>query len=133
MNPCPCEVFGDCHPGTGEEKRTSPYYTASTAPGSAYVDPEMANKSIQGLKEFDASDDVLICLAHDPGLFEVLPLLNDGPRNEINEWKKKGYKEMLRWRFLNELPKEGKPAREPIVLGFWRDGKEVSATEALAK
>ncbi|KAN0094097.1 Metallo-hydrolase/oxidoreductase [Hyaloscypha variabilis] len=133
MNPCPWELFGDCHPGTGEEKRTSPYYTASMALGSAYVEPEMANKSIQGLKEFDASDNVLICLAHDPGLFEVLPLLNDGPRNEINGWKESGYKEMLRLRFLNELPKEGKPGREPIVLGFWRDGKEVSATEALAK
>ena len=132
-NPCPCEVFGECHPGKEDEKRTSPYYTASKAAGSAYVDPEVANESIQALKAFDASDDVLICLAHDPGLFEVLPLLNDGPRNEINGWKEKGYKEMLRWRFLNELPRDGKPGRKPIVLGFWRDGKEVSAVEALAK
>ncbi|KAE9368315.1 Metallo-hydrolase/oxidoreductase [Stipitochalara longipes BDJ] len=132
-DPCPCEVLGECHPGKGDEKRISPYYTASKAAGSAYVDPEMANKSIQGLKEFDASDEVLVCLAHDPGLFEVLPLLNDGPKNEINRWKEKGYKEMLRWRFLNELPREGKPGREPIVLGFWRNGKKLSAAEALAK
>jgi glyoxylase-like metal-dependent hydrolase (beta-lactamase superfamily II) len=132
-NPCPCEIFGTCHPGEREEKRTSPYYTASRAPGSAYIDPDVANESIQGLKEFDACENVLICLAHDPGLFEVLPLLNDGRENDINGWKEKGYKEILRWRFLNELPREGKPGKEPIVLGFWRDGGEVTVTEALTK
>jgi hypothetical protein len=35
----------------------------------------------------DACEDVLICLANDPGLLEVLPLLNGGGRNEINGWK----------------------------------------------
>jgi hypothetical protein len=47
--------------------------------------------------------------------------------------EEKKYKEKLRWRFLNELPRDGKPGREPIVFGFWREGKEVSVAEALAK
>jgi hypothetical protein len=78
------------------ERRTTPYYTASEAPGSAYIDPNMANWSIQGFKEFDAWEEVLICLAHDPGLFEVLPLLNANSKNDINDWKEKKYKEKLR-------------------------------------
>ncbi|KAH6661890.1 beta-lactamase-like protein [Halenospora varia] len=132
--PCPCEVFGDCHPGENEEeKRTSSYYTASTAPGSAYIDPAVANQSISSMKEFDASPDVLVCLAHDPALFDVLPLLNQDKENTVNDWKEKGYKEMVRWRFLNELPRGGKPGREPIVFGFWRDGKQVNVEEALRK
>jgi hypothetical protein len=29
--------------------------------------------------------------------------------------------------------REGKPGREPIVLGFWGEGTEVRVAEALAK
>ncbi|KAF4625568.1 hypothetical protein G7Y89_g12598 [Cudoniella acicularis] len=133
-SPCPCELFTDCHSGhTEEEKRTQSYYTASRAPGSAYVDPDTADISISSMKEFDASEDVFVCLAHDPGLFEVLPLLNDGKGDNVNAWKEKGWKEAVRWRFLNELPKEGKRGRKPLVEGFWRDGLKVSAVEALKR
>jgi glyoxylase-like metal-dependent hydrolase (beta-lactamase superfamily II) len=133
-NSYPCGVFGECHPAEGErEKRITPYYAASKTAGGAYVDLDTANWSIQGLKEFDASEDVLICLAHDPGMFEVLPLLNASSKNDINDWKEKKYKEKLWWRFLNELPRDGKPGRKPIVFGFWREGKEISVAEVLAK
>jgi len=133
-NPCPCSLFGDCHPATADhEKRTTPWYTASKAPGSAYVDPETANKSIRGLQAFDASPDVFVCLAHDPGLFEVLPLLGENPGHHVNDWKVKGYKDATRWRFLNELPREGKPGRPPIVYGWWRDGKQVDIEKAFRK
>ena len=130
--PCPCSIFGDCHPSP-ESARTNPYYTASRAPGSAYVDPETADRSIQELIEFDAGEDVLVCLAHDPGLFEVLPLFNANPESNINDWQEKGYKEKTRWRFLNELPRDGKPGREPVISGLWRDGRELSVQEAMAK
>lgn len=131
---CPCFLFGECHPGHSEEsKRTTSYYTASKAAGSAYVDPNVANQSIEGMKEFDASSDVLVCLAHDPGLFEVLPLLNTSPKNNINDWQARGYKEKTRWRFLNELPRDGKPGRKPIIFGFWRDGKNIDVTAAMRK
>jgi hypothetical protein len=131
---CPCSMFGDCHPGTTEEeKRTTGYYTPSRLPGSAYVDPDVALESIGGLTEFDASKDVFICLAHDPSLFEVLPLLNACPTNALNDWQEKGYKETTKWRFLNELPREGKPGRQPLVFGLWRDGKLVDVNEAMKR
>lgn len=89
-NPCPCEVFGECHLAERErEKRITPYYKASKTAGSAYVDLDTANWSIQGLKEFDASEDVLICLAHDLGIFEVLPLLNASSKNDISDWRRR--------------------------------------------
>jgi len=135
-NPCPCSIFTDIHPCTSfsaGKERITPFYTASKAPGSAYVNPQVANWSIGGLKEFDASENVMVCLAHDPALFEVLPLLNDGEARVINEWKRKGWKDDVRWRFLNELPRDGKPGREPIVWGFWREGKRVSVEEAMSR
>lgn len=126
-------MFTSIHPSNHEdEKRTKPYYKASKAPGSAYSFPEIANQSIEGLQEFDACEDVFVCLAHDPALFEVLPLINDGGKS-INSWKEKGWKEKTRWMFLNEMPREGRPGRDPLVFGFWRDGKCVGVEEALKR
>lgn len=134
-SPCPCEIFGECHPGKDGEKdwRVSSYYEASRAFGSAYVDPHVADRSVNSLKMFDADPNIMICLAHDPGLFEVLPLFNTSSNNDINDWKEKQDKEKTRWRFLNELPRNGKPGREPIVFGYWRDGKQVSVEEAMTR
>lgn len=133
-SPCPCTLFGDCHPGhSEEEKRTTPYYKASKAAGSAYVDPQTADISINSMKEFDASEDVFVCLAHDPSLFEVLPLMNTAKEHSVNNWKEKGWKHKTRWMFLNELPRDGKPGRDPIIFGYWRDGKKVDVATAMAK
>jgi hypothetical protein len=85
------------------------------------------------MKEFDASPDVFVCLAHDSCLFEVLPLLNTFSKNSINDWQARGYKEKTRWRILNELPRDGKPGRKLIIFGFWRDGKKVDVVEAMKK
>jgi hypothetical protein len=127
-------MFTDFHTcSVEEEKRTTAYYTASKAPSSAYVDPDEANRSISGLKEFDVNENVMICLAHDPTLFEGLPLLNHGKRESVNSWKETGWKEDVTWRFLNELSRGGKPGRQPIVFGYWRDGKQVDVKEAIMK
>lgn len=124
---CPCSMFTSFHPvaSTEEEARVTPYYTASETAGSAYKDPKAANESIKGLAEFDAHPNVFVCLAHDTGLLGILPLLNDG-EEDIGDWKSKGYKEATTWRFLNELPRDGKPGRPGIVGGFWRNGKQVA-------
>ena len=76
-----------------KKKRTTSYYAASKASGSAYVDPDTANRSIHGLKEFDACPNVMFCLVHDPALLEVLPLLNGGFGESVNAWKERGRKE----------------------------------------
>lgn len=137
LGSCPCALFTECHPSRGneQEKRTNPYYQVSTAPGSAYIDPDEANESVLKMQNFDADENVFICLAHDPTLFNVLPLFNnegvDG--KGLNEWKERGWKEKSRWGFLNELPRNGKAGRDPVVEGFWRAGKRVDVEEALRK
>lgn len=83
-------------------------------------------KSIKAMQEFDASPDVLICIAHDPILLKVLPMLNEQPNRDLNDWRAKGYKERLLWGWLNELPRDGKPGRPMLVEGAWRDGSRVS-------
>ena len=97
------------------------------------MDPQKANESVRYLKEFDANEAVFICIAHDPALFEVLPLLNTSPTNDLNDWQTKQYKERTKWRFLNELPRNGKPGRKPLVEGWWRDGKKVDAATAFIR
>ena len=132
--PCPCTIFTDCHPcGDVEKRPTKPWYTASKAAGSAYVDPDTANKSITSLQAFDADPNVFVCLAHDPGLFEILPLLNQDPSCSVNDWQAKKYKEMSRWRFLNELPRDGKPGRPPLVMGWWKAGKQIEKMDAFTE
>jgi hypothetical protein len=120
------------HPAsTSQEKRTTPYYKASETSDSVYSFPKIANESIDSLKEFDASEDVLVCLAHDPTLLDVLPLLNTGRSESLNDWKQRDLKEKLKWKFLNELPRDGNPGEPPIVVGFWRDGQQLEPIDAL--
>ena len=47
------------------------------------------------------------------------------PHGDINAWKAKGWKGKSRWGFLNELPVDGKAAREPIAPGLVREGKVI--------
>ena len=71
---------------------------------------------------FDADENVLVCIAHDGGLLDVLDWY---PRGSINQWKEKGWKGRARWGFVNELPVDGKPGSEILVRGLMRDGKVV--------
>ena len=83
------------------------------------------------MQEFDASSDVLVCIAHDPTLTKILPLLNNRPEEDLKDWKVKGFKEKLRWGWLNELPREGKPGHPMLVDGAWRDGKRITDFEKM--
>ena len=82
--------------------------------------------SIRAMQDFDASPDVLVCIAHDPTSIKVLPFLNDQPDRDLNDWKERGLKEKLLWGWLNELPRNGKPGRPILIDGNWRDGKRVT-------
>ncbi|KAH7150757.1 beta-lactamase-like protein [Fusarium sp. MPI-SDFR-AT-0072] len=126
-SPCPCSVFTQHHPkATGMDARIEPFYDVSRAPGSAYSFPDLAQKSINSLQDLDAQPNIFICLAHDEVLFQVLPLFNDDKMEDINDWQKRGFKEYCRWGFLNDLPKGGKPGRKPLVVGQWRDGRQIA-------
>ncbi|RDH22963.1 hypothetical protein M747DRAFT_276298 [Aspergillus niger ATCC 13496] len=121
-SPCPCSIFTNSHPIAKVDPRQEPFYEVSGYEGSAFFDPALAQKSVTKLMDFEASDNVLICIAHDTDLLLHLPTLNDSPSSDLNSWKEKGWKERLRWGWVNELPRAGRPGRKPLVEGYWRDG-----------
>ena len=67
---------------------------------------------MNALMEFDADENVMVCIAHDGGLLEVLDWYPDG---NINQWKEKGWKERTKWGFVNELPIDGQPGGEVLA------------------
>ncbi|KAL8898822.1 MAG: hypothetical protein Q9192_001885 [Flavoplaca navasiana] len=58
-----------------------------------------AMETVERLKAFDGREDVLIIIAHDASLLDVLTFF---PR-DINDWKAKGLAAQGRWSFLKEL------------------------------
>ena len=124
-SPCPCSLFTSLHPVSDhQEARRLPFYSVTDRKPRAYVNKATADASIAKMQEFDENPNVLVCIAHDPVLLDVLPTLNHHPQEDINDWKARGWKEKCHWGFLNELPRNGKPGRKPIVEGFWRDGRQ---------
>lgn len=125
--PCPCSIFTECHPrgANNPESKTSPFFEVTSYEHSAYLHREQAMQSIKEMQQFDASPDVLVCIAHDPTLIKVLPFLNDEPDKDLNNWQAEGLKEKAQWGWLNDLPRGGKPGRSMMVDGVWRDGKLV--------
>lgn len=132
--PCPCSLFTRHHPLVepgSEAAKSSSFFEVTSVKPSSYHDREPAMNSIRAMQEFDASPDILVCIAHDPTLFKVLPLLNDSIDDDLNEWKERGFKERLQWGWLNELPRNGKPGRPALVEGAWRDGKKITDFQEL--
>ena len=64
-----------------------------------HEDPAKALDTVQKLKAFDAHDNVLVIIAHDPSLIDVLDFF---PKT-LNDWKKEGWAEAGRWRFLADF------------------------------
>ena len=90
---CPGALLQKLHP---KHSATEPFYTPSPQISENH---DEALRSIRKLEEFDASDNVLMCIAHDftlPGRVEFYP-------EKINVWKEKGYKEKVRWAFTEGL------------------------------
>ena len=79
------------------------------------------------LAEFDASDDLLVAIAHDGGLLDVIDFF---PNGMMNEWQAKWWKEKSHWRFWNELPVEGGPM-PPIAPGLMREREIFETIEDL--
>lgn len=129
-SPCPCSLFTEHHPRVAqkdsEEARTTPFFQVTSQISSSYLDYRTARESIILMQEFDASPDVLVCIAHDPTLTKVLPFLNDSPDLDLNGWKERELKEKLLWGWLNELPRNGQPGRPMLIEGSWRSGKRIT-------
>jgi len=97
--PCPSSTFSCLHPKL-DKATCSPFYEISKQKGGWYVEPDAAQQSADSLQEFDTSDSVLVLLAHDTALVDVVEQF---PKQNINQWKEKGYKERFAWNFLGEL------------------------------
>jgi glyoxylase-like metal-dependent hydrolase (beta-lactamase superfamily II) len=123
--PCPAELFTSHHPRRPSlaQTTTTPWYTITSHKRAAYIDPPLARQTLSKMQPFDDHSNVLVCLAHDTALLEVLPTLNQNPELDLQDWKAQGWKEKCHWGWLNELPRDGKKGRESIVQGFWREGK----------
>lgn len=76
------------------------YHPAKTL---TYDDP-LVVWSIEGLKEFDASENILVVVAHDASL---LPESDDENTwlfpQPLAGWKMAGLKEKVKWRFLKDF------------------------------
>lgn len=124
-HPCPCSIFTACHRDP-PNARTSPFYRVTQASGAWYIDPPVAQQSVDRLEEFDADDNVFVCVAHDGGL---IPVCDWFPNGTLNDWKAKGWKEKSKWGFLNELPIDEKPGRAPLVSGLIKDENFIDTTD----
>jgi hypothetical protein len=70
------------------------------APGMQ-EDLDKATETVEKLKAFDGRDDVLIVIAHDSTMLDVMDLF---PK-DINGWKANDWADRGRWLFLRELGK----------------------------
>ncbi|CAM1500612.1 Fc.00g097740.m01.CDS01 [Cosmosporella sp. VM-42] len=126
-SPCPCAAFSTCHPNQ-EQSRMSPFFKASTAPNSFYIDPATAQKSILALTEFDADPNVLVAIAHDPTALVVFDFF---PNGSMNDWKRKGWKEASHWGFLEEFPYYGKVIQPVLTDGLYAAGKKIRGLDTV--
>lgn len=95
---CPGALFQKLHrhQPDAHASATEPFYLVT--PHLA-EDLAQANWTIDGLKEFDAAEDVFVVLAHDE---QLLDLVDFFPAT-VDGWRAKGYAEKARWRFLGDF------------------------------
>ena len=97
MGFCPGEIFASLHPSPCA---TEPLYHVNE--GVAH-DAQQADATIKDMTVFDADENVFVVIAHDPSLFEEDVGMSWFPEGDLREWKKRGWKEKVRWRFLKDF------------------------------
>ncbi|GKT47351.1 cytochrome P450 monooxygenase andK [Colletotrichum spaethianum] len=124
---CPCSFFTPYHPNAKDDEsaRGTPWYQLPQGgKHPVYTDIDLAADSVSKMRDLDVKDNIMVCIAHDASLLDVLPVFNKQPDKDINEWKREGWKSTTYWSWLNEVSVKGKTPRPPVVEGFWRDGKK---------
>lgn len=107
-----------CHPDS-IHAQSSPFYYPCSKADSWYINPANARETVEKLQLADCRDDLLVVLAHDRGLLGE-PIFF--PNKSLDNWRLDGIKGRLRWRFLDELPVDGKP-KNNLVDGTYVGGK----------
>ncbi len=90
---CPGASFEQLNIKRGR-KRNEPFFDPVLV-----VDLPLAMDTIKKAQKADAAENVLFVFAHDPYIADVADLF---PKT-ANQWKKKGWAERVRWRFLKEF------------------------------
>jgi hypothetical protein len=92
--PCPGELLvQQIHP---RKSATKPFYE----PADGFnEDGSVAERSLEGLTEFDAHENILVVLAHDASLRDVVGFYPQ----DANDWKQKLWRNKGRWRFLTDF------------------------------
>ncbi|KAI9667327.1 MAG: hypothetical protein M1821_000142 [Bathelium mastoideum] len=96
---CPGSLFVDrVHP---YHSATQPFYELPDYPDGKGPNEDIheAKRSVEKMQQFDADDNVLVVIAHDASLLDVLEYWPQA----ANDWKVKGWKEKGRWNFLKDF------------------------------
>ncbi|KAI0401807.1 hypothetical protein F4802DRAFT_600652 [Xylaria palmicola] len=96
-NPCPGELFDQLLPNG----RKSPFYQPSRKPDSVHSDVPAMVETIRRLQEFDAHDNILIVLGHDPAFLSVA----DRFPKTLNAFMEKDWAKKTRWAWLADFAK----------------------------
>lgn len=108
--PLPSDIEGDAATNTARSQScsctTSAIHSQGTGMSSIYdLAPGMhelldqAKSTVERLKAFDGRDDVLVVIAHDPTLLDVV----DFYPSALNEWKGNDWAKVCRWRFMRDF------------------------------
>lgn len=93
MTGCSCSQFKSLVPS---DKGSSSFYGLQHA---SHEDPTKAEDALHKLKAFDMQDDVLVIIAHDASLVDIL----DFYPKTLNDWRQKRLNEVGKWRFLGDF------------------------------
>ncbi|KAM5349467.1 hypothetical protein ACJ41O_005972 [Fusarium nematophilum] len=91
---CPCDVADRLLP-RGEMR--TPFFKPTEK--GVHEDSAVAQETIERVQELDALDNVLLAVAHDPVLLDVVDFY---PR-KVNAFMEKGWKQKSQWLFLKDL------------------------------
>jgi len=90
---CPGHLLQDVH---CNKSANQPFYETTEA---FCHDMKQCQSTVEGMQEFDASDDVLVIIAHDGSLLGALDFFPDS----LNNWREKDLDVKSRWRFLGDF------------------------------
>lgn len=90
---CPGSLFQELQP---EKSATKPFYVVQSMLAH---DEEMAASSVHNTEEFDADDNILVIIAHDEDILDIVDFF---PK-DLRDWKVNNSGNRARWAFLKDF------------------------------
>ena len=107
LNFCPGEMFLSMHPN---HSPTEPFYTIvvdKDGKSLPYIDVDSAYDTIAKIQKIDKSENVLVIMAHDASLRDILSYWP----TSANTWQTDGWKSKGTWKFLADFVSKKVEAR----------------------